>query len=235
MARGWTQPHIWSTIQPLRTPHPDGLHGAYRARVPPGNRQLAFSPCHQQSTYYRPRNTKMPPPLPRIRHGRGIIIVDRSACAPDSSALSGFPQMQLHSLPSHDLLSTAADSATTLATPLLGALGRATKHLALQTYLANRDESRATAPPSLWKRSSAHFASTAWSLSMCGLGQRGKKSRHLWDLRWHGENQPVERWGHLWTGLLKSRVCDVAERRGLLLVLSLITALPIYACMHAKE
>ena len=38
---------------------------------------------------------------------------------------------------------------------------------------------------------SARFAGRIWDLSKRGIAQRGRKARHIWDLRWHGENRAV--------------------------------------------
>ena len=59
-------------------------------------------------------------------------------------------------------------------------------------YLTFRDDSRADrgATPR-WTDTTAPFAAKAWQLSTRGIAQRGSKVRHLWDLRWHGENQAV--------------------------------------------
>ena len=55
-----------------------------------------------------------------------------------------------------------------------------------------RDDSRAErgAPPR-WADTTAPFAAKAWHLTQRGIAQRGSKVRHLWDLRWHGENQAI--------------------------------------------
>ena len=47
-------------------------------------------------------------------------------------------------------------------------------------------KARRTGPPR-WTATTAQ----AWQLSKRGIAQRGSKVRHLWDLRWHGENQAI--------------------------------------------
>ena len=47
------------------------------------------------------------------------------------------------------------------------------------------------APPPLWEGTSTRYAAKIWSLGQRGIARRGRKTRHLWDLRWHGENQAI--------------------------------------------
>ena len=75
--------------------------------------------------------------------------------------------------------------------PLLDGLHPALAHAFLD-YLQTRDASRATRGASArWEGASAQLATRAWQLSQRGVAKRGAKVRHLWDLRWHGENQAV--------------------------------------------
>ena len=61
-----------------------------------------------------------------------------------------------------------------------------------QGHLYHRDRSRASrgAPPR-WSNTTVPLAAHACTLSARGIAQRGAKVRHLWDLRWHGENQVI--------------------------------------------
>ena len=70
---------------------------------------------------------------------------------------------------------------------------RGTVHsLSLSAYLSTRDSSRALrGAPAKWVGTSARFAGRIWDLSKRGIAQRGRKVRHIWDLRWHGENRAV--------------------------------------------
>ena len=42
-------------------------------------------------------------------------------------------------------------------------------------------------PPTL-RGTTSRFAVHIWDLGKRGIAQRGHKARHIWDLRWHGEN-----------------------------------------------
>ena len=76
--------------------------------------------------------------------------------------------------------------------PLLGALRGTVHSLSLSAYLSTRDSSRALrGAPAKWVGTSAQFAGRIWDLSKRGIAQRGRKVRHIWDLRWHGENRAV--------------------------------------------
>ena len=76
--------------------------------------------------------------------------------------------------------------------PLLGALRGTVHSLSLSTYLSTRDSSRALrGAPAKWAGTSARFAGRIWDLNHRGISQRGRKVRHIWDLRWHGENRAV--------------------------------------------
>ena len=62
----------------------------------------------------------------------------------------------------------------------------------LSAYLSTRDSSRALrGTPAKWAGTSARFAGRISDLRKRGLAQGGRKVRHIWDLRWHGENRAV--------------------------------------------
>ena len=76
--------------------------------------------------------------------------------------------------------------------PLLGALRRTVSTLSLSSYLSHRDASRALRGASPhWEGTTARFAACIWDLGKRGIAQRGRKVRHIWDLRWHGENRAI--------------------------------------------
>ena len=65
-------------------------------------------------------------------------------------------------------------------------------HASLLDYLQTRDASRAArGATARWEGAAVHLAARAWQLSQRGVAKRGAKVRHLWDLRWHGENKAV--------------------------------------------
>ena len=62
----------------------------------------------------------------------------------------------------------------------------------LADYLYHRDSSRPSrGAPLRWSNTTVPLAAPAWTLSARGIAQRRAKVRHLWDLRWHGENQSI--------------------------------------------
>ena len=65
-------------------------------------------------------------------------------------------------------------------------------HLSLFLSFSQRWRTCTTgSPPPKWVGTYARFAAWIWDLSKRGIGNRGRKSRHIWDLRWHGENQAI--------------------------------------------
>ena len=100
--------------------------------------------------------------------------------------------------------------------PLLGALGSTVSAVSLTSYLSHRDGSRSLrgAPP-LWEGTSSRFAARIWHLGQRGIASRGRKVRHIWDLRWHGENQaiadPDNREAHSRCGLCAHPHCGLAH------------------------
>ena len=46
------------------------------------------------------------------------------------------------------------------------------------------------APP-LWECTSSRFAARIWNLGQRGIARKGRKVRHIWDLRWHGESKAI--------------------------------------------
>ena len=50
---------------------------------------------------------------------------------------------------------------------------------------------RTSGGTSLRTDTTTSFAAKAWHLTQRGITNRGSKVRHLWDLRWHGENQAI--------------------------------------------
>ena len=76
--------------------------------------------------------------------------------------------------------------------PMLASPRLAINRASLADYLYHRDSSRASrgAHPR-WSNTTVPLAAQAWTLSARGIAQRGAKVRHLWDLRWHGENQAI--------------------------------------------
>ena len=72
-----------------------------------------------------------------------------------------------------------------------GALGRTVSAVSLSAYLSHRDGSHALRAPPLWEGNSTRFAARVWDLSLRGRASRGKKVRHIWELRWHGEIKAI--------------------------------------------
>ena len=72
-----------------------------------------------------------------------------------------------------------------------GALGRTVSAVSLSAYLSHRDGSHALRAPPLWEGNSNRFAARVWDLSLRGRASRGKKVRHIWELRWHGEIKAI--------------------------------------------
>ena len=127
----------------------------------------------------------------------GIFLADRHARSPAASPEPGF---LLHVAEPISFVCIAKGAiqpddwhwATAGHAPLLGAIGRTVSAVSLSAYLSHRDGSRALrgAPP-LWEGTSSRFAARIWFLGQRGIARRGRKVRHLWDLRWHGENKAV--------------------------------------------
>ena len=127
----------------------------------------------------------------------GIFFADRYARSPFAPPEPGFP-LQIAEPISFICIAEGAIRpddwhwATAGHAPLLGALGRTVSAVSLTAYLSHRDNSRALrgAPP-LWAGTSSRYAARIWTLGQRGIARRGRKARHLWDLRWHGENQAI--------------------------------------------
>ena len=127
----------------------------------------------------------------------GIFLADLFARAPASTPPLGFDLRIADSIP-YQCISEGAIGpedwhwATAGHAPLLGALRGTVNTLSLSAYLNTRDSARTLrgAPPK-WAGTSARFAARLWNLSNRGIAQRGRKVRHIWDLRWHGENRAV--------------------------------------------
>ena len=119
------------------------------------------------------------------------------ARAPTSPPLPGF-SLQIAEPISYRCIAEGAIGpedwhwSTACHTPLLSALRSTVNSLSLTAYLSTRDGSRALrgAPPK-WEGTSARFAARIRDLGKRGIAQRGRKARHIWDLRWHGENRAI--------------------------------------------
>ena len=128
----------------------------------------------------------------------GNYIADHYARPPHTPPALHLPTLILLPPADHQDFASAAlrrtdwHFVTNTQSPLLASLPSAINHGTLCDYLTFRDDSRAErgAPPR-WTDTTALFAAKAWQLSKRGIAQRGSKVRHLWDLRWHGENQAI--------------------------------------------
>ena len=126
----------------------------------------------------------------------GIFLADRFGGPHPPDHNPDFPTLRRFAPISHR---TIAEGATTPRDWVWSAMGhahgsltRALHHTALHTYMEHRDDSRAQrdAPPK-WEGASAQHGAVAWQLTKKGIAGRARKIRHLWDLRWHEENQAV--------------------------------------------
>ena len=127
----------------------------------------------------------------------GIYLADLFARDPASPSPPGLPLQIADPMP-YQCISEGAIGpedwhwVTAGHAPLLGALRGTVHSLSLSAYLSSRDSSRALrGAPAKWVGTSARFAGRIWDLSKRGIAQRGRKVRHIWDLRWHGENRAV--------------------------------------------
>jgi hypothetical protein len=76
--------------------------------------------------------------------------------------------------------------------PILGSLAGVAHWNDLWHYLEHRDISRASRnAPSKWAGTSTRHAAHLWATNSSTLSTRAHQARHLWDLRWHGENVRV--------------------------------------------
>ena len=109
-----------------------------------------------------------------------------------------FPQLSTHRILAHAAIAQAAIKPHDWHfiapghAPLLDGLRPALANASLLDYLQTRDASRAArGATARWEGTSTQLAAKAWRLTQRGIAKRGTKVRHLWDLRWHGENQAV--------------------------------------------
>ena len=109
-----------------------------------------------------------------------------------------FPQLTTHRILAHAAIAQAAIKPHDWhfiapgQAPLLDGLRPALANASLRDYLQTRDASRAArGATARWEGTSTQLAARAWRLTQRGIAKRGTKVRHLWDLRWHGENQAV--------------------------------------------
>ena len=128
----------------------------------------------------------------------GNYMADLFAGDPTSTPPIDFPHLLIHSALTHAAIAQASIRPTDWhfiapgQAPLLGGLRQALANASLLDYTQTRDTSRATrGAAARWEGASVHLAAQAWNLSHRGVAKRGAKVRHLWDLRWHGENQAV--------------------------------------------
>ena len=143
----------------------------------------------------------------------GIYLADLYARNPLSPPLPGL-RLQIAESISYKCISEGAIGpeewswSTAEHAPLLGALRRTVSTLSLTSYLSHRDASRAIrgAPPH-WEGTTARFAARIWDLGKRGIAQRGRKVRHIWDLRWHGENRAIAD-PHLHEALHSCELCS---------------------------
>ena len=139
-------------------------------------------------------------PVPRTAWDQsqwGIFLADRYARSPASPPVPGL-LLQIAEPISFQCIADGAIRpddwhwATASHAPLLGALGRSVSAVSLSSYLSHRDTSRALrGAPSLWEGTSSRFAARIWTLGQRGIARKGRKVRHIWDLRWHGENKAI--------------------------------------------
>ena len=128
----------------------------------------------------------------------GNYIADLHARPPHTPQALNLPTLTLLPPVDHQVFASAAIRQTdwhfftNTQSPLLASPPSAIHHGTLCDYLTFRDDSRTErgAPPR-WTDTTAPFAAKAWQLTTRGIAQRGSKVRHLWDLRWHGENQAI--------------------------------------------
>ena len=128
----------------------------------------------------------------------GNYLADLFAGDPTRTPPIDFPHLHIHPALTHAAIAQASIRPTDWHfiapghAPLLDGLRQALANASLMDYLQTRDASRATrGAAARWEGASVQLAARAWHLSHRGVAQRGAKVRHLWDLRWHGENQAV--------------------------------------------
>ena len=193
------------------------------ARLPftPGLRQTSHPPREET-----PMDTQSPRAVgnPSLGLGpipMGIFLADLFARAPASPPPLGLHLRIADSIP-YQCISEGAIGpedwhwATAGHAPLLGALRGTVNTLSLSVYLATRNSSRALCgAPTKWAGTSARFAARLWDLSNRGIAQRGRKVRHIWELRWHGENRaianPKQDASHHQCGLCGHPQCGLAH------------------------
>ena len=128
----------------------------------------------------------------------GNFLADLFASNPHRPPPLDFPQLTTHRILAHAAIAQASIQPHDWHfiapghAPLLNGLRPALAHASLLNYLQTRDASRAARGGSArWEGTSTQLAAQAWRLTQRGIAKRGTKVRHLWDLRWHGENQAV--------------------------------------------
>ena len=128
----------------------------------------------------------------------GNFLADSFASDPHRPPPLDFPQLTTHRILSHTAIAQASVQPHDWHfiapghAPLLDGLRPALASASLMDYLETRDASRAArGVTARWEGTSVQLAAKAWRLAHRGIAKRGAKVRHLWDLRWHGENQAV--------------------------------------------
>ena len=112
---------------------------------------------------------------------------------------TGYPSPRTHnatraSIPPHRqcaIRDTDWQFVTNTHIPMLSSPSQAISLATLADYLYNRDDSRHTRGAPGAGAIHQSLAAQALTLSHRGITKRGAKVLHLWDLRWHGENQAV--------------------------------------------
>ena len=158
-------------------------------------RTLQHHPIQLSWTRSHPERSHVPPNC-WDQHQWGIFLADRFGGPQPPDHNPDFPTLHRFAPISHQTIAEGAIEphdwvwSAMGPAPLLGSLTRTLHHTALHNYTDHRDESRAHryAPPK-WGDVSAHHGAVAWQLTKKGIASRGRKVRHLWDLRWHEENR----------------------------------------------
>ena len=166
--------------------------------------------CHRLISPKRPPGTAphnpvrlVPPPVGQLHRGplRWHTLSPSSTSVPllNGSFYQAILQAAIHGLALH---SQAPH-------PMMASPQTAIQGATLSYYLNFRDD-RTTSTSVMTREQSADtsvlFTAHAWSLRARRIGKRGSKIRHLWDLRWHGENQAIAQPG-LKADLTSSPLC----------------------------